>query len=138
MMAIEVHHAHRRRLGIFWFCGDGRKQSRLVSIPAMERYPTVADRRQLPLSHEEGWLHIQALCPQLSAIPFDYFPRGRLVWHSASNQWFLYVDQNLLRGAFIVEVLLKWNPPKAQLVVLADSQYRSAARIGLPAPPRGD
>jgi hypothetical protein len=64
-------------------------------------------------------------------------PRGRLEWHSASDQWRLHVDQKLLCGAFIVEVLLKWNPPRVRLVVLADSQYRSAASDGLPALPRG-
>jgi hypothetical protein len=73
-MAIEVHHAHGRRLGIFWFCGDCRKQSRLVSISCpWSEIPTIADRRQLPLGHEEGWLHVQALSPQLSAFPFDTF-----------------------------------------------------------------
>jgi hypothetical protein len=77
MMAIEVHHAHGRRLEIFWFCGDCRKQSRLVSISCpWSGIPTIADRRQLPLGHEEGWLHVQALSPQLSAFPFDHFPRG--------------------------------------------------------------
>jgi hypothetical protein len=48
-----------------------------------------------------------------------------------------YADQKLLRGAFVTEVLYKWHPPKAQLVVLADSQYRSDVKIGLPALPRG-
>jgi hypothetical protein len=44
-----------------------------------------------------------------------------------------------LRGAFVTEVLLKWHwhPPKAQLVVLADSQYGSEACIGFPALPEG-
>jgi hypothetical protein len=63
---------------------------------------------------------------------------GRLEWRSATDQWHLYVDQRLLRGAFVTEVLLNWRPPKAQLVVLADPQYRSGASIGLPALPRGD
>lgn len=138
-MNIIAHPAPEPRLGVFWFCGVGRKQSRMVSISRPWRgISTILDYRQLPLSHEEGWRHVQSMCAQLSSLPFDHFPRGRLVWHGASDQWRLYVDQKLLRGAFVVEILLKWNPPKARLVVLADSQYRSEACIGLPAPPRGD
>src|SRR4051794_18591386 len=118
-MDIEAHPARGPRLGIFWFCGDGRKQSQLVGIScSWSTIPAVADRSaKVPLSHEEGWLHVQSLCPQLSAISFDHFSRGRLVWHGASDQWRLYVDQKLRRGAFTVEILYKWSPPKAQLVV---------------------
>jgi hypothetical protein len=127
-----------QRLGIFWFWGEGRKQSRFIGISRLwTDVSTAEDKRCLELSHEQGWTHAQTLSRRLEAFRFDHFPRGRLEWHSASDQWRLYVDQKLLRGAFIVEVLLKWNPPKARLVVLADSQYTSAASIGLPALPRG-
>jgi hypothetical protein len=89
------------------------------------------------LSHEQGWTHVRTLSRRLEAFQFDHFPRGRLEWHSATDQWRLYVDQKLLRGAFITEVILAWHPPKGQLVVRADPQYRSDANIGLPALPRG-
>ena len=96
----------------------------------------VEDKRCLAVSHEQGWAHVQTLSRQLEAFRFDHFPRGRLEWHGATDQWRLYLDQ-LLRGAFVTEVVLKWHPPRAQLVVRADSQYRSDAIIGLPALPRG-
>src|SRR3977135_1314474 len=105
-MDITAHSARGPRLGIFWFCGVGRKQSRLVSISRPWcGISTVMDQRQLPLSHEEGWLHVQSLCPQLSATPFDHFPRGRLVWHGTSDQWRLAVHQKLMRGALTGEIL---------------------------------
>src|ERR1700732_2155771 len=69
--------------------------------------------------------HVQTLSRRLEAHRFDHFPRGRLEWHSATDQWRLYVDQKLLRGAFVTEVVFKWHSPKAQLVVRADPQYRS-------------
>ncbi len=138
MMALETHHGSERRVGIFWFCGEGRKQSRFIGISRLWAVvPTVADRRCLELSHERGWTHVQALCRELGAFRFDHFPRGRLEWHSATDQWRLYADQKLLRGAFVTEILFKWHPPKAQLVVMADSQYRSDTSVGLPALPRG-
>jgi hypothetical protein len=125
-----------QRLGIFWFWGEGREQSRFIGISRLwTDVSTAEDKRCLELSHEQGWTHAQTLSRRLEAFRFDHFPRGRLEWHSASDQWRHHVDQKLLRGAFIVEVL--WNPPKARLVVLADSQYSSAASIGLPALPRG-
>jgi hypothetical protein len=88
------------------------------------------------LGHELGWTHAQAL-RRAGGHPVRPFPRGRLEWHSATDQWRLYVDQKLLRGAFVTELLLNWHPPKAQLVESADAQYRSDASIGLPVLPRG-
>jgi hypothetical protein len=137
-MTLKTHHGCGRRLGIFWFCGEGRKQSSFIGISRLwVLVPTVADKRRLELGHELGWTHAQALRRELAAFRFDHFPRGRLEWHSATDQWRLYVDQKLLRGAFVTELLLNWHPPKAHLVVSADPQYRSDASIGLPALPRG-
>jgi hypothetical protein len=76
--------------------------------------------------------------PTVGGLPVRPFSARRLEWHSATDQWRLYVDQKLLRGAFVTEVVFKWHPPKAQLVVRAEPQYRSDANIGLPALPRGD
>ena len=101
------------------------------------RVPTVEDKRCLEVSHEQGSTHVQTLSRRLEAFRFDYFPRGGLEWHSATDQWRLYVDEKLLRGAFVAEVVLKWHPPKARLVVRADPQYRSDANIGMSALPRG-
>jgi hypothetical protein len=137
-MAPSTHHGRAERLGIFWFCSKGRKRSSFIGISRLwSLIPTIAEKRCLELGHDQGWPHAQALSRELATFRFDHFPRGRLEWHGATDQWRLCVDQKLLRGAFITEVLLKWHPPKAQLVVLADSQYRSAASIGLPALPRG-
>jgi hypothetical protein len=94
------------------------------------------DKRRLEVSHEQGWTHVQTLSRRLEAFRFDHFPRGRLEWHSATDQWRLYVDQKLLRGAFVTEVVLNWQQPKARLVVRAYPQYRSGANVGLPALPR--
>jgi hypothetical protein len=137
-MAPKTHHRREGRLGIFWFCGEGRKPSALIGISRLwSLIPTVEEKRCLEIGHELGWTHAQALSGELAAFRFDHFPRGRLEWHSAVDQWRLYLDQKLLRGAFVTEVLLKWHPPKAQLVVLVDSQYRSDASVGSPALPRG-
>jgi hypothetical protein len=137
-MPLKTPQGRGRRLGIFWFCGEGRKQSSLIGISRLwSVIPTVAEKRCLDLGHEQGWTHAQALSRELAGLRFDYFPRGQLEWHGAADQWRLYVDPKLLRGAFVTEVLLKWHPPKAQLVVLVDSQYRSDASIGWPALPRG-
>jgi hypothetical protein len=137
-MTPKTYQGYGRRLGIFWFCGEGRKRSSFIGISRLwSLVPTIADKRCLELGHEQGWTHAQALGRELAAFRFDHFPRGRLEWHCATDQWRLYVDQKLLRGVFVTEVLLKWHPPKAQLVVLVDSRYRSDASIGLPARPRG-
>jgi hypothetical protein len=137
-MTPDTHPRCGRRLGIFWFWGEGRKQSRFIGISRLWAHvATAEDKRCLEVSHEQGWRHVQTLSRRLEAVRFDHFPRGRLEWHSATYQWRLYVDQKLLRGAFITEVVLNWHPPKAQLVVRAEPHYRSEANIGLPALPRG-
>jgi hypothetical protein len=81
-------------------------------------------------------MHAQALSRELAAFRFDHFPRGRLEWHSATDQWRLYVDQKLLRGAVRHGSAVEVASAKTQLVVLVDSQYRSDASIGLPTLPR--
>src|SRR6266404_2300132 len=122
-MTLETHYGCGRRLGIFWFWGEGRKQSRFIGISRLWiNVSTVEDKRRLELSHEQGRTHVQTLSRRLEAFRFDYFPRGRLVWHRATDQWRLYVDQKLLRGAFVTEVVMNWHPPNAQLVVRADPQ----------------
>jgi|ERR1700687_873432 len=127
-----------RRLGVFWFFGEGRERSRFIGISRpWTEITSIEGRRSLSLTHEQGWTYAQTLYPQLKAVGFDHFPRGRLEWQTDTEQWRLYVDQKLLRGAFVTTVLLNWRPPKEQLVVLADSQYRSNASIGLPALPEG-
>jgi hypothetical protein len=137
-MKPNAHDGCGRRIGIFWFCGEGRKQSSFLGISRLwSLVSTVADKRCPELGHEQGWTYAQALSRELAAFLFDHFPRGRLEWHSATDQWRLCVDRKLSRGASVTEVLLKWHPPKAQLVVSIDSQYRSEARVGLPALPRG-
>jgi hypothetical protein len=137
-MTPDTHPRYGRRLGIFWFRGEGRKQSRFIGISRLWTHvATAEDKRCLEVSHEKGWRHVQALSRRLSAFRFDHFPRDRLEWHSATDQWRLYVDQKLLRGAFVTEVVFKWHPPKVQLVVRTDPHYRSEANIGLPALSRG-
>src|ERR1700690_4476327 len=101
-MARRTQHGCDGRLGIFWFCGKGRKPSNLIGISRLwSLIPTVADKRCLEIGHEQGWAHAQALSPELAPFRFDHFPRGRLEWHGATEQWRLYIDQRLQRGAFV-------------------------------------
>jgi hypothetical protein len=87
-MTPDTHPRYGRRLGIFWFWGEGRKQSRFIGISRLWTYvATAEDKRCLEVSHEQGWRHVQALSRRLSAFRFDHFPRDRLEWHSATDQW---------------------------------------------------
>lgn len=122
-----------RRVGIFWFCAEGRKPARLVGISrSWSGTPVIRGTKKLDLDHENGWTYVQRLNPALAPFGFDHFPRGRLEWQEHSDQWRLYVDQKLKRGAFVVTVLRAWKPPRAHLVVVPETQYRSVANIGIP------
>jgi hypothetical protein len=135
-MTLHSRYGMPRRVGIFWFCGEGRKRSTFIGISrAWAGTAVTAGARKLDIGHQDGWAHAQRLSPALASFEFDHFPRGRLEWQQHTDQWRLYVDQKLLRGLFVTTVLLNWKPPKAQLVVLNDKQYRSRANIGLPALP---
>ena len=85
------------------------------------------------LAHDQGWCWLQKLNPAIQGFAFDYFPRGRLVWDQSIDQWRLLVDQKLLRGAFVTNVMLEWRVPRLKLIVTAERDYRSSALIGLPA-----
>src|SRR5258708_35413480 len=107
------HRSDGRRLGIFWFCGVGRKPAVFVGISrAWASIRVIGRTSKLDVNHENGRTHVQRLNPTLALFEFDHFPRGRLEWHEHTDQWRL-VDQKLLRGGFVVTVLWYWKPPKA-------------------------
>lgn len=135
-MTLHSRYEPTRRVGVFWFCGEGRKRSTFVGVSrAWAGTAVIAGARRLDISHEDGWAHARRLSPALASFEFDHFPRGRLEWQEHTDQWRLYVDQKLTRGLFVTTVLMNWHPPRAQLVVSIDRQYRSRANIGLPALP---
>lgn len=120
-----------QRLGIFWFCGEGRKRSTLIGISsAWAGAAVIAGARRLDISYEVGWAQAQRLSPALALFEFYHFPRGRLEWQEHTDQWRLYVDQKLSRGAFVTTILFNWKAPNARLVVLTNSQYRSSRTWG--------
>jgi hypothetical protein len=128
------HKSDGRRVGIFWFWGEGRKAARFVAISrSWSGTSVIGGVRKLDLDHESGWTYVQRLNPALKPFGFDHFLRGRLEWQEHTDQWRLHIDQKLRRGAFVVAVSLEWKVPRAQLVVVPAVQYRSAANIGIPA-----
>ena len=125
-----------QRLGIFWLRGEDRKRLTFIGFSRVwAGVAVIAGARRLDISHEVDWAHAQRLSPALASFEFDHFPRGRFEWLEHTDQWRLYVDQKLSRGAFVTTILFNWKQPKARIVVLTNSQYRNCTNIGLSALP---
>jgi hypothetical protein len=78
-MTPDTHPRRGRRLGIFWFWGEGRKQSRFIGISRLWTHvATAEDKRCLEVSHEQGWRPVQTLSRRLEAFRFDHFPLADL------------------------------------------------------------
>jgi hypothetical protein len=89
------------QIGIFWFHGEGRKRSKLVGISRRwNTTPIVDGTRSLGLAHDQGWCILRKL-PAIQGFTFDYFPRGKLIWHQSNDHWRLLVDQKLLRAELL-------------------------------------
>jgi len=83
-------------------------------------------------THSEVWPQIQRIDQSLAAYPFDYFPRGRLVFFDPGRRWLLFLDSKLNRGTFVAHLMMKWGFGAGHLTVQSDAAYTSTARVGDP------
>jgi hypothetical protein len=133
MAAPTFCNPYEPRVGLFWFLAKDRNASRFVTLsrPASETSEQAGVRR-LFKTHREVWPDIQRLDQRLEEYDFDFFPRGHVEFSRVQERWFLFLDQKLLRGAFVAHVVIEWNIPRDRLAARWRGDYRSVACVGPP------
>jgi len=87
------------RVGIFWF-----HKGRLIARPIpLEQAETRSTRRDSPDAHVRVWPRLVARhaaeFPILSILEYDEVPRGRVIFDTATQTFFIYMDVTLFDHA---------------------------------------
>lgn len=115
-------------VGLF-FCVDGELV--ILSTPLSEAENDgdfVNDRR----GHPDCWPSIAESLEKTSGRTYrdksyDFYPRGRCVYSSKNDQFFLYADRCILRDPNLVERLIATlNIPKEKVIKDRDFHYKCA------------
>jgi hypothetical protein len=91
------------RVGIFWLY----KRHLIVdetSLSDAERYGDVSGR---PTSHIDHWTELQRNKSVLPELEYDEFPRGRVVYDNAAQQFILRADACILRSSKLVRQIVR-------------------------------
>jgi len=126
-------------VGIFWGVRDGPAVLRIVTdttpLAGAESY---GDFLTHPGGHYEVWEAWRRLGPAgLAAcgLPraivwheYEYFPRGRVVYHSPTARFTVYADQALQADAVMARILGAFNLERARCDIKSDAHYRSGTR----------
>jgi hypothetical protein len=76
------------RIGLFWFIAKDRNPARFAGVSRKwSSVPTVAGKKVLDQDHANVWPIVQKLDHHLQRYPYDYFPRGRLIWLEDGDRW---------------------------------------------------
>jgi hypothetical protein len=116
------------RVGIFFFVDD---ELVILSTPLSEGEDDgdfVNDRR----GHPECWPSIAQSLEKTEGTgygnkSYDFYPRGRCVYSSKNDQFFLYADRCILRDTNLVERLITTlNLPQDKVIKDRDFHYKCA------------
>ena len=84
----EIIRKEKKQVGLF-FCIDGRFAFSGCSISKAENY---GDFLIYPESHYDVWEHYKYLNDS-NTIPYDYYPRGRIVYRKSDDTFIIYYDK---------------------------------------------
>jgi hypothetical protein len=114
------------QVGIFW---DVNGKLMLSAIPLAEAEP-YGRFFNFPGGHDETWQTYQ----QAGTVPLEVYyeepPRGRVVYDSVSERFFMYADPCILQNQAMVEKLRRELRLPANTTVGPDEHYRCAKCVG--------
>jgi hypothetical protein len=115
-------------VGLFFYVED---ELVILSVPVSEGENDgdfVNDRR----GHPDSWPSIAKSLEKAGgrtyrSRSYDFYPRGRCVYSSKNDQFFLYADRCILRDPNLVEQLIKnLNLPSERVTTDRDPHYKCA------------
>ena len=81
-----------------------------------------------PGDHAHFWKEVIRVKEALSGSPYDYFPRGRVLFNVKEGRYWVYVDKCTLRDSkMVAEIFSRFRLPEEETEVRLDSHYQCHA-----------
>ena len=111
-------------LGPFW--GIPRpSRFELLGFPLpFGEVPLIAGFRTVDWGHYELWPILAEGRADLHAHDYDYFPRGRVSWIAADEEFLILLDRRLKRADFLAQLSRDWRLGAVKTRVGLDAHYR--------------
>ncbi len=126
-------------VGIFWFVADTAGATRLLALGhALSAAEPYSDCLTFPDGHAEVWeawrrrdlpLPVAASRPIVAATEYDEWPRGRVVFDTATGRFVIYADRQLPAPARVARVISAFALPPGRTIVGADPHFGRAWRL---------
>ncbi len=111
-------------VGIFFIVGDElfRKSTPLCDAE-------LSDDSRIHLgSHRAFWEEIRREKAVLSGVPYDFYPRGRVLFSANDERFWVYVDRPTRKDhVMIVNILSEFHLPQDKTKIRCDPQYKCRA-----------
>ena len=119
-MASEIHELKQQMVGIFWLVGDRL----IVDASSRSEAEPYGDCLTHCNSHIDFWTQQQ----QLGAVPpdleYEEPPRGRVVFNSKAQKFYLLADKCILKDSSSVAEIIKAMHLPMNTIVDADPHYK--------------
>ena len=114
--------AHTPEVGNIYIV-DGRLYLDCVPMPEGRELPDVI---MYPPKHQSYWKNLGRVIPAFLGLPYDLYPRGRVVYLKAVAKYALYLGPELVADAdSIQQISMAMHLPRDQTEVRLAARYRS-------------
>ena len=112
--------AHTPEVGNLYIM-DGRLYLDSVPMPEGRELPEVI---MYPPKHRSYWKNLGRMMPEFCGLPYDLYPRGRVVYLKAMATYVLYLGPELVADADSIEkIRMAMHLPRDQMEVRLAAQY---------------
>jgi len=109
-------------VGIFFVIGD---ELCIESTPISAAEPYGDDFRIHPGNHRAFWEEMRRAKRGLSSVPYDFYPRGRVVFSANDGRFWVYADRSTYEDrGMIVNILGEFHLPQENTKIRCDPQYK--------------
>ena len=75
--------------------------------------------------HYDYWRSLQRYYPEYRNVDYDYYPRGRVVYSTKDDKYYLYADKCILNSQKLIDAIEEeLNLPYDKVVVGEDEHYQ--------------
>lgn len=75
-------------------------------------------------SHYDFWKYLQRVYREFRTIDYDYYPRGRVVYNTKDDTYYLYLDKCIQNMKSIRTIISELNLPLKKVEVKSDEHYQ--------------
>lgn len=75
-------------------------------------------------THYDYWSVLRRLYPELRNVDYDYYPRGRVVYSSKEDKYYVYLDKCLKNMKNINSILSELKLPTRKVEISDDEHYQ--------------